>query len=532
MKFGPTSLEEAQGAVLVHTARLPGRAIKKGTVLSAKDIAALRDAGIAEVIAARLEPGDVSEDDAARRIAEAVLTEGVARSRTATGRANLIAERQGLLVLDEARIHAINALDESLTVATLPNFVPVQPREMLATIKIIPFAAPGPVLDRAEAILRDGGPVLRVAPFRPLRVGLVMTELPGLKESAMEGAVEVTRERVEGLSGTLLPHERVPHETGAVAAALLRLREAGAEMLLVAGASAVVDRRDVGPSGIVAAGGRIVHFGMPVDPGNLLCLGEWDGLPAMVLPGCARSPKLNGFDWVLQRLFAGLEVGPREIMRMGVGGLLKEIELRPLPREKAAPRQGRRVAAVLLAAGMSRRMGRNKLLEPVGGKPMVAHAADALLASRARPVIVVLGHEAARVRAALAGRDLRFVEAPDYAEGLAGSLRAGLGAVPGDAEGTLVALGDMPLVGAALLDRMLDAFDPEEGRVIVRPVHAGRPGNPVLWAREFLPELRALTGDEGGRQVITRHLDRVAEVEAGDAVLRDFDTPEALAELA
>lgn len=536
MIFGPTRLEEAQGAVLAHTLRLPGGAIKKGTALSAKDIASLRAAGVEEVIAARMEPGDVREDDAARRIAEAMLVPGVSRSRTATGRANLVADAPGLLVLDTARINALNALDESLTVATLPDLVPVQARDMLATIKIIPFAAPGSVLDAAEAILRSGPPVLRVAPFRPLRVGLVMTELPGLKESAMEGAVEVTRERVEGLGGTLLPHLRAPHATDAVAAALRRLLDGGAEMLLVAGASAVVDRRDVGPAGIVAAGGEILHFGMPVDPGNLLCLGRAGGVPAMVLPGCARSPKLNGFDWVLQRLFAGLEVGPREIMGMGVGGLLKEIELRPLPREKAtgtAPRRQRQVAAILLAAGRSTRMApRNKLLvEDASGTPMVARAADALLASRARPVIVVTGHDEARVRAALAGRAVRFVRAEDYADGLSASLRAGLAAVPDGAEGAVVALGDMPLVDGALVDRLLDAFDPEEGRAIVQPAHAGAGGNPVLWGREFFAQMSALSGDTGAKPLLARHADRLHQVEAGtEAVLRDFDTPESLVE--
>ena len=181
---------------------------------------------------------------------------------------------------------------------------------MVATIKIIPFAVPGTVLQVAELQARQGAaagrPALALHPFRPLKVGLVLTELPGVKESVMEGAVEVTRDRVEGLSGTLLPHERVRHENPAVADALGRLKRAGAQVLLIAGASAVVDRRDVGPAAIVRAGGAIDHFGMPVDPGNLICLGHIDAIPALVLPGCAKSPKLNGIDWVLQRLFAGV----------------------------------------------------------------------------------------------------------------------------------------------------------------------------------------------------------------------------------
>uniref|UniRef100_UPI001F299C53 molybdopterin-binding protein n=1 Tax=Falsiroseomonas oryziterrae TaxID=2911368 RepID=UPI001F299C53 len=334
MIFGPTPLDEARGAVLAHTLRLPGRVLKKGTVLDDAAIATLREAKHRDVIAARLEAGDVPEDEAADRIANLLMAPLVARSRASTGRVNLFAESAGLFTADAALIDRINAVDESVTVATLPDRSVVAAKEMVATIKIIPFAVPGAVLSVIEA-LAGGRRAVAIKPFRPLKVGLVLTELPGIKESVMEGAVEATGARVESLMGTLLPVERVRHDEAAVAEALARLRKAGAELLLIAGASAVVDRRDVGPGGITRAGGTIDHFGMPVDPGNLLCLGRVGEVPALVLPGCARSPKLNGFDWVLQRLFAGERVTARDVMGMGVGGLLKEIEVRPLPRAEA-----------------------------------------------------------------------------------------------------------------------------------------------------------------------------------------------------
>src|SRR5207247_3550875 len=162
----------------------------------------------------------------------------------------------------------------------------------------------------------------------------------------------------------------------------------GADIVFVHGASAIVDRRDVIPEAVVAAGGRVDHFGMPVDPGNLLLLGHVGDTPVLGLPGCARSPQVNGFDWVLERLVSGLPVGPREIMRMGSGGLLAEIPSRPLPRAAAspapnakpperAPPPGPRIAALLLAAGQSRRMGGpNKLLADIDGRPMVARVAE------------------------------------------------------------------------------------------------------------------------------------------------------------
>ena len=538
MIFGPTPLEEARGAILAHTMRLPGKVLKKGTVLDEAALAALRDAGWREVIAARLAAGDVAEDEAADRIANLLMAPLVARSRASTGRVNLFAESAGLFAAEAGLIDRINQVDESVTVATLPNRSVVAAKEMLATIKVIPFAVPGAVLGVIEALCKGRQP-LSVQPFRKLAVGLVLTELPGIKESVMDGAVEATAARVEALMGTMLPVERVRHEEGPVADALTRLRKAGAGLLLIAGASAVVDRRDIGPAAIIRAGGAIEHFGMPVDPGNLICLGRLGDIPALVLPGCARSPKLNGFDWVLQRIFAGQRVTARDVMGMGVGGLLKEIELRPLPRAEAprtpvsptAPRRARQVCAVVLAAGRSRRMAPlNKLLvADQKGLPMIARVVDNVLGSRARPVIVVTGHERERVEDVLAGRPVIFAHADDYAEGLSASLKAGLRAVPPQAEGVLVCLGDMPLVTAEMLDRLMGAFDPEEGRAIVQPTFRGKQGNPMLWSRAFLPEMLAISGDIGARHLAAKHAERMVEVEmADDAVLRDFDTTDAL----
>ena len=543
MIFGPTPLAEARGAILAHTVRLganhANKVFKKGTVLDEAAIAAMQAAGLREVVAAMLEAGDVPEDEAADRLARALTVPLLARSRAATGRVNLFAESAGLLVVNAGIINRLNALDESLTVATLPAFTPVGTKEMVATIKVIPFAVPGPVLEVAEALVRQCPSALELRPFQPLKVGLVLTELPGIKESVMEGAVEATQARVENLCGTLLPVERCRHETGPLSDALTRLRRQGAQMLLIAGASAVVDRRDVGPAAIVRAGGVIEHFGMPVDPGNLICIGRIDEIPALVLPGCARSPKLNGVDWVMQRLFAGLKVTPKDIMGLGVGGLLKEIDVRPLPRAKvasgvasgAAPRRAPKIAALVMAAGRSRRMAPlNKLLvQDDNGLAMVTRVVENVLSSRARPIVVVTGHEGERVEQALSGRPVQVAHAEGYAEGLSSSLKAGLAALPADVEGVVVCLGDMPLVTGAMIDRLMANFDPVEGRAIVMPTFRGKQGNPMLWACEFLPEMMQITGDVGARHLAGKHADRVVEVEmADDAVLRDFDTTDAL----
>jgi molybdenum cofactor cytidylyltransferase len=326
----------------------------------------------------------------------------------------------------------------------------------------------------------------------------------------------------------------VAHDARALASALQEVEKAGAELILVFGASAIADRRDVIPAAIEAIGGRIEHFGMPVDPGNLMLVGDLEGHPVLGAPGCARSPKENGFDWILARLLAGLAVTRQDITGMGVGGLLMEIVTRPQPREaprEAPPPDGRRIAAIVLAAGRSTRMGSNKLVAEIKGEPLIRVAVEQALASRADPVIVVTGHERERVEKALADLKVRFVHNPDFADGLSTSLKAGLAAVPLEADGAIICLGDMPQVRAAMIDRLIAAFDPARGALIVVPTIEGKRGNPVVWSRRFFPELAALEGDVGARHVIGTYGEALVEVPADRTALVDIDTPEALSAL-
>ena len=536
MFFGTIPLDQAEGAILAHSVSVGARRYKKGHRLSAADIILLREAGRADVIAARLEPGDVPEDEAARRVAAAATGAGVRRQEPFTGRCNLYAAARGVVLIDRERVVRLNAIDEAVTIATVAPFEVVEPDQMLATVKIIPFAAPAPAVAEAERLAAEGGPLVRVAAFAAKRVGLAVTRLPETKPSIVQKTIDVVRGRVERLGSELALAFDCGHDAEAVAQAVRRLKGAGCDVILIAGASANVDRRDVVPAGIVAAGGEVLHFGMPVDPGNLLLLARHGRRPVIGLPGCARSPKVNGFDWVLERLLADIPVTALDFARMGPGGLLSEIPTRPQPRagDVAAAKAPRapRIAAIVLAAGRSTRMGSNKLLEPVGGKPMVAHVVDAVLASAARPVVVVTGHQAPAVEAALAGRAITFVANPDFVDGIAGSLRRGLAALPPGIDGAVVCLGDMPDVGAAHIDRLIAAFNPVEGRAICVPTVHGKRGNPVLFGAEFFAEMREVQGDTGAKHLIGAHADTVCEVAIEDpAVLEDVDTPEALARL-
>jgi molybdenum cofactor cytidylyltransferase len=276
-----------------------------------------------------------------------------------------------------------------------------------------------------------------------------------------------------------------------------------------------------------------------------MLLGQVGDVPVIGMPGCARSPKLNGFDWVLQRYLAGLPVVPRDIMRLGPGGLLKDIPTRPLPRAKARPgaadddepapvTRAPKIAAVVLAAGQSRRMGRtNKLLAAVDGVPMLRRTLENVRASKVADIVVVTGHEAEQVDAAIADLGVRSVHNPNYAGGLSTSLATGLGALGADIEGAIVCLGDMPRVAPGVIDRLIAAYDPLEGRAICVPTQGGKRGNPVLWDRRYFAEMQAVSGDVGARHLIGEHADMMVEVEMGDdGVLIDIDTPEALARLA
>ena len=530
MLFETVPVEAALGAILAHGVRAGGKLLRKGRVLSGEDLAAIRQAGIADVTVARLDGDDVPEDEAAARIAARLCGDHVRIGAAFTGRANLYATADGLFIVDPMQVNAVNAIDESVTLATLAPYTPVKTGQMLATVKIIPFAAPADAVKRAEDIL--GGSALRVAAFTPHKAALISTALPGMKEALLDKNRTAIEARLKAVGSSLTFERRVPHETNSLAAAIGEARKAGCDPILVFGASAITDRRDVIPAALERAGGTVVHFGMPVDPGNLLMIGTLHGANVVGLPGCARSPKLNGFDFVLWRLAAGLPVGREEIAMMGVGGLLMEIPARAQPRDEpgAAVPHAPKIGAVILAAGMSSRMGSNKLLAELNGRPLVRHAVEAALASAARPVIVVTGNEADKTKAALRDLDVTFVDNPDFAKGLSTSLKAGIAAVPQGCDGALVILGDMPGVSPALIDKLIASFDPSEGRAICVATRKGKYGNPVLWARRFFPEIIAIEGDVGAKSLMGVYDELVCEVEAGDdAPLIDIDTPEALA---
>ena len=326
MKFGATPVADALGGIVVHAVRRDGVTLKKGHCVTAADITALQGAGIQDIVLARLDDGDIGENAAAQTLARAIAGAYVRVEKPFTGRSNLFATADGVLCIDPQAIDTINEVDAAITVATLERWRRVVDGEMIGTVKIIPFAVAGAILDKAAAA---AGPApLHVAAFSPKRIGVVSTLLPGLKPATITKTLRVLDERIAPTGAQVVSEVRVPHDSAALAGAIAQM--AGqCDIVIVFGASAITDRRDVIPSALEQAGGEIEHFGMPVDPGNLLLVGRIadKGRKVHVLgaPGCARSPKENGFDWVLYRLLADISVSARDIKKMGVGGLLMEI---------------------------------------------------------------------------------------------------------------------------------------------------------------------------------------------------------------
>lgn len=338
MKFGPVPLAQATGAILAHSVDLGGKRLRKGVTLDAGHVAALAAAGHERVIVARLDPGDVHEDAAAAALAAALVPDpdaaGLRLTAPFTGRVNLIAEGPGVALLDVPALTALNAVDPMITLATVPPFHQMAPGGMVATVKIISYGVAGADLEQACALARGaGGGTIRLA--RPLLRGatLIVTEIGGGLDSTEATGPDKGRAaiaaRLTALGMALDRVVSVPHRTADLAQAIAA---ADSDMVLILTGSATSDIDDVGPSALRQAGGQVDRFGMPVDPGNLLFLGRLGGRPVLGLPGCARSPALNGADWVMSRLACGLAVSAQDIAGMGIGGLLKEIPSRPMPR--------------------------------------------------------------------------------------------------------------------------------------------------------------------------------------------------------
>jgi len=338
MKFGPVLVTQTEGKLLGHNVSNPDgkRVLRKGRQLTNEDVRLLTSIGRDVVYVAELESGDIGEDPAAERIARAVAGTGIQVTRPNVGRVNLLAETWGVLRVDASQLTRINAC-EGISLATLPSHAIVQSRKIAATIKVIPFALPEATVRAAESIAAECSPVLQLYPLQRRSVTLILSSSPYAKERVTRDFVPALRARIENLGSVLRSVDFVPleDEAGEVALAeTIKERVAdGADSIILAGETAIMDRHDIAPRAVERAGGEVICYGAPVDPGNLLMLAYLDKVPILGAPGCIRSRKTNVIDWVLPPLLAGDRLTRADIIQMGHGGLLEDISKRPMPRE-------------------------------------------------------------------------------------------------------------------------------------------------------------------------------------------------------
>ena len=339
MKFGPVPLDRAQGKILGHHIAGPDgqRAFRKGKPLSEEDVAALGRLGRTTVYVAELEPGDVDEDSAARRVAWAVSGPGLKVSDPHLGRVNLQAIYLGLVKVDARRLAGLNQCG-GITLATLAENTVVQAGSTVATVKVIPFAVPETYVSGAEAIAVDGEAMLSIREIPSRAVSLILSGSPSVEQRVVDNFVPPLAARLEALGSAVGSVDYIPLEDdqgeAALADMLTRRITAGAELVVLAGESAIMDRYDIAPRAVERAGGEVTCFGAPVDPGNLLMLAYLGDVPVLGAPGCARSLKTNVIDWVLPRLLAGERLAHADILALGHGGLLEDTPLRPMPRNR------------------------------------------------------------------------------------------------------------------------------------------------------------------------------------------------------
>lgn len=526
MKFEERPVATSNGWSLAHSILCGQKRLAKGTVLTNALIEKLSSNGISKAQVFLLEENDVDEDTAAKCAADKITGSGLNVELAGKGRANITAAYNGLFIPGEC-VDAVNATDDAFSAASLAAHTPVRTGQLVATIKLIPYGLPAATLDEIPSLKS----LMAIKPFQGFTAQLLVTGT-----APTQRTIASLSARIEHVGGHLHLQDPIQHSLSSVESALESAKTSNATLILMLGASAISDERDIFPAALINSGGKLVKLGMPADPGNLLMLGELDNKTVIGLPGCARSPALNGFDWVLERFAANESLDSHTISKMGTGGLLKEPAGRKTPRATAISQRltANRIAAaaVVLAAGKSSRAKSiHKLLSTLDDKTVIATTIDTLLGVKNLTVTIITGHKAAEIEACVSSKDVSTLHNPDFAQGMGTSLAAGIASLDETTDYAFVCLGDMPFVQPETLKKLLKIAAETNGSAIFIPTFHGKRGHPVLWHKRFFANLKRLQGDTGGKEIIRNNSEKVIEVPVDDAgVLIDLDTPEMLAQ--
>ncbi len=521
MYFGEVLIEKSIGNILGHTLNVNGKKLSKGRKISKEDVKILKEFGYRSIICAKSDKNDIHEDVIAKKVGNLFINETVISEDPHTGRTNLLASKSGLLEINEEAIEKFNSTSEEVTIATLKNYSKVKKGEMIATIKIIPFFVSTKVLNKIKnSILKKS---LYIHSFENKKVGLILTHVG--KQNIKLNNISINRieERLKKFNSSLTEIVTCEHNSETISNYIKVLKNKKINIILILGASAIVDIKDKIPEAIISSNGKIIRFGMPVDPGNLLLIGKIKNISVIGLPGCARSPSLNGFDWVLERVIANVTISNKDIYQMGVGGLLKTINKNKKSYKKY------NIANIILAAGQSKRMKKvNKLLININSKNMIQNIIDTATKSNARDNIIVLGHEKEQIEK-FVKKNITIVANNEYKNGLSTSLKKGISALPEDCDAAVIILGDMPKISFNLINSLIKNFDPKNNINIVIPSHKGKRGNPILIGRKFFPDILKLKGDMGAKNIINNNINDIYDIpQRTSSSLIDIDTKEDL----
>jgi molybdenum cofactor cytidylyltransferase len=330
MNLEERAVSDALGTILFHNVMddAAKRVVRKGTRLTEEHLAKLTAVGRDTIQVAVLGPDDVPEDEAARLLAEALLTAEIDLSRPAGGRINLQATVDGLLEVNEASLLEINTLP-GFALATRRQHTVVGPNQAtdnIATLKIVPFAVERRHLDRALALAEADPPVLRVRHFVPgRRVAMLFVADEAVHEKLRGEYLPPTQARLARLRADLVVTEDVIQDEEAIAAAAARLAQQ-ADLLIIAGQTSIMDEEDTTLRALRMAGATGTVSGAPVEPGNLLALAYFPDTPVMCAPGCAKGLKRNVVDLVLPRLLLSDRLDGGDIAALGLGGFLTAAE--------------------------------------------------------------------------------------------------------------------------------------------------------------------------------------------------------------
>ena len=531
MKIENLDPEKSKGSILAQSYSLSERRLSKGTHVSKAIVELLNRENVKTILCAVPHAGDMHEDTAAKAISNAIDRKQIYAEEASTGRVNFKTPELCIVRYNRELIKKINLVNESIAFSIVEHNQLLAKNDLIATLKIIPFFASKIYVERVVALLSKYE-IFKIHRLEEKKVDFIQTYYNWQKRSIFKATSNVTRSRLDALGCLLEKETLIPHDHESLCSEIKSSLDSGAQVLLISGASAITDRSDYIPRAILSVGGEIIQYGLAVDPGNLLLIGQIGSTTVIGMPGCARSPKLNGFDWVLQLLMANIPITKEELADMGAGGLLMEIASRPLPRalSKSVYKREKKIMGVILAAGNSTRMGKdNKLLRNVGDASLVRNTAVEMLNSDVDSCSIVLGYQSDKVAEVIKDLNISLILNPLWQEGQASSLKAALNTLDDTYSDLLIMLGDLPGVKSRHINTIIEEHLLTNNRrsKITIPSFNGKKGNPVIWGRSFFPDLSNLEGDVGGRALFNHHPAAINLLDMDDpAVVTDTDTPE------